>query len=232
MELQTSNEKTLSIQGFVMGEWQTNCFVLSVDGDGSRQCWIVDAGFYPDQMIEWIREQGLKPSRILLTHAHLDHIGGIPQLREAFGSELPVFIHPNEKKFLTDPMLNLSTMAMVPDVDVGDADGFFEDGDELQLDGIPWKVLFTPGHSPGGVTFYQPDSGVALVGDTLFAGSVGRMDFPTSDGPQLFKSIREQLFELPDETQVFAGHGPATTIGIERKTNPYVGEHASAMGMP
>jgi glyoxylase-like metal-dependent hydrolase (beta-lactamase superfamily II) len=222
-----SDHEPVDIEVFTLGPWETNCHVVTSPSSGSKDCWIIDAGFDPELMIESLQKRGLNPVKLLLTHAHIDHIAGIPQIRDAFGSELPILIHENEKDFLTDPMLNLSGMLAMP-LSVPAADGFLEDGETLQLGDATFTVLYTPGHSPGSVTFYHPESGNAIVGDTLFAGSIGRYDFPTSNGPLLFKAIRERLLTLPERTNVYPGHGPATTVGEEKRTNPFVGEHASA----
>lgn len=206
----------LSIQTFCLGQWQTNCYVLSV----GRSCWIVDAGFEPEEMLDAVAQRGLDVEQVLLTHAHLDHIAGLHAVRHRY-PDVPILIHTDEQEFLTDTRLNLSA-AFVEPVVAPEATGFLSDGDALTLAGVNFNVLHTPGHSPGGVTFYAPDHGVAVVGDTLFAGSIGRFDFPTSDGPRLMQSINDKLMALPDGTRVLPGHGPETTIGQERASNPYL----------
>lgn len=207
----------LHIDTFSLGAWSTNCFVVSA-GDA---CWIVDAGFEPEPMLDALRTRGLTPSQVVLTHAHLDHIGGLWDIRRAF-PDIPILIHEAERRFLTDTALNLSSFLGDPVV-APEATGFLHHGDTLKLlPGIDFHVRHTPGHSPGNVCLYQPEAKVALVGDTLFAGSIGRYDFPTSDGPTLLRSIRDQLLTLPDDTAVLPGHGPETTIGDERRTNPYL----------
>jgi len=213
-------ESRLNIESFSLGEWQTNCYVVHVDG--SPECWIVDVGFAPEPMIAYVRKKGLEPAQVVLTHAHLDHVAGLSQVRATW-PKVPILIHEVEAKFPGDPSLNLSILLGAPIV-APDPTGMLRHGQTLELSGMIFEVRHTPGHSPGGITLYQKDEGVAIVGDALFAGSIGRTDFPTSDGRQLFKSIREQLLTLPDSTRVLAGHGPDTTIGEERKHNPYIGE--------
>lgn len=213
------------IAPFTLGPFATNCYVVApapadAKASGERPCWIVDASFEPGPLIEFIRSHTLRPERIILTHAHIDHIAGLDELRRAFPG-VPVLIHEAEARFLEDPMLNLSGMYGVP-YSAGPADVLLVDGQELHLAGLAWRVIFTPGHSPGGITLWCPGARVALVGDTLFAGSIGRFDFPTSDERALFASIREKLYALPDETRVLPGHGPSTTIGKEKRGNPYV----------
>ncbi len=213
----------LRIESFVLGDWQTNCYVLHAadeTGDAGRPCWIVDASFEPFKMIQFIKQSKLQPQAVLLTHAHLDHIAGLVDVRRHW-PDIPILIHPAETSFLTDPMLNLS--AFLPDpMILPQATGTFEHGDVLDIAGLRCEVRHTPGHSPGGVTFYFPTESVAIVGDTLFQNSVGRSDFPTSDEATLFRSIRQQLLTLPDETRILPGHGEASTIGSERKFNPFL----------
>lgn len=207
---------SLQIETFVLGAWETNCYVVSA----GRSCWIVDAGFDPRPMLEHIAERRLTPRQIVLTHAHADHIAGLHDVRRAF-PDIPILIHEAEHAFLTDTALNLSAFLAEPVV-APEPTGTFAHGDTLLLEGAAFEVRHTPGHSPGGVCLYQPDHGVALVGDTLFSGSIGRSDFPTSDGETLGRSIREQLLTLPGATRILPGHGPETTIAIERRSNPYI----------
>ena len=208
----------LHITAFTLGPLQTNCYVLTAGGE----TWIIDAGAEPGPMLDHLAERGLTPSRLLLTHAHADHIAGVAELRQAY-PDLPILIHPAERAFPGDVSLNLSLYVGTPVV-APEPTGTFDHGDTLHLGGLRFEVRHTPGHSPGGVTLYQPDHGVALVGDTLFAGSIGRFDFPTSDGRALIRSIHEQLLTLPDDTRVLPGHGPETTVGRERAENPYLRE--------
>ncbi len=212
------NPSSPTIRSCTLGPWETNCYIVSTPG--SDECWIVDAGFDPDPLIEFIRSVNLRPSRLVLTHAHLDHIAGVRQVLDAFGP-VPLAIHEAEAEFLLDPDLNLSAFVEMH-VTTPPADELLRDGQLLTLGDSQWKVLHTPGHSPGGITLYHAPSHQAIVGDTLFAGSIGRYDFPTSDGPLLFRSIRERLLTLPDETRIYPGHGPETTIGRERRSNPFL----------
>ncbi len=150
----------------------------------------------------------------------MDHIAGVDQVVRAFPG-LPVWVHEAEQAWLLNPMLNLSAMMGTPVVTVG-PHRVLHAGEELSLGPLHWRGLHTPGHSPGGITLYHAPSGTALVGDTLFAGSIGRSDFPSSDESALHASIRDQLYRLPEQTSVLPGHGPSTTIGREMRTNPFV----------
>jgi len=210
----------LTIQTFALGQWQTNCYLLSV----GKACWIVDAGFDPAAMLDAIDLQGLEPQQVVLTHAHLDHIGGLHEVRHRH-PDIPILVHAEEEAFLTDTRLNLSAGFVQPVV-APEATGRIGSGDTLELAGVRFEVRHTPGHSPGGISLIQHDLNIAIVGDTLFAGSIGRFDFPTSDGPRLMKSINEELLTLPDDMRVLPGHGPETTIGRERTANPYLNQPA------
>jgi hydroxyacylglutathione hydrolase len=209
---------TVRIARFTLGPFETNCYIVAVEG--SPACWLVDVGYEPKEMLDAVRAQGLAPAAIVLTHAHCDHIAGVAEARRAF-PDVPVWIHGAERQWLADPVLNLSEFGGLP-VTAPGPDRELVDGEELRLDGSRWRVLHTPGHSPGGIGLYCEAAGVLLAGDTLFAGSVGRHDFPGSDGAVLARSIRERLYALPEDTKVLPGHGPATTIGRERRTNPFV----------
>jgi glyoxylase-like metal-dependent hydrolase (beta-lactamase superfamily II) len=206
----------LHIEAFTLGDWMTNCYVVSVGQD----CWVVDLGFEPGPMLRYIEKQGLTPRQVVLTHAHIDHIGGLSQFQQHY-SDLPVLIHEAEWHFPTEPSLNLST-ALAQAVVAPEPTGTLIHGQTLELNGHRFEIRHTPGHSPGGITLYCEHQAVALVGDALFAGGIGRTDFPTSDHPTLLSAIRDQLLSLPEATRVLPGHGPETTIGQERATNPFL----------
>jgi glyoxylase-like metal-dependent hydrolase (beta-lactamase superfamily II) len=188
---------------------------------------IVDPGLEPDPIIELLERQGWTPAAILNTHGHADHIAGNAAMKERWPAA-PLLIGQGDASKLTDPVGNLSAGFGVPLVSPP-ADRTVREGEVLDLAGIRWTVLDTPGHSSGHVVFVAKELSpmIVLGGDVLFAGNVGRSDFPDSDPEALVASIREKLFTLPDETMVLPGHGPMTTVGRERRTNPFVGDGVS-----
>lgn len=211
------------IETFTLGPWATNCYLVH---GGARthghpaSCWIADVSFEPDDLIDRVRALSLKPEAVVLTHAHVDHIAGVAEFVRAFPGT-PVWIHEAEQDWLSIPMLNLSAAAGVPVTSPG-PNRLLHDGDSLSLAGETWEVRHTPGHSPGSIALIHAMTRRAITGDALFAGSVGRTDFPGCDSRVLERSIRTQLYTLGDDVTFFPGHGSTSTIGRERKSNPYV----------
>ncbi|MDP6602294.1 MAG: MBL fold metallo-hydrolase [Phycisphaerales bacterium] len=205
-----------TITPYVLGDYMTNCHIVTEGGE----CWVVDCGYEPHSLIAHLQDHDLHPTGVLLTHCHADHIAGLDELRGAIG-DVPVLCHAAERGWCEDPMANLSGLAGLPIV-VRPPSGTITPGEDIQIGGSSWRVLHTPGHSPGSVCFVHDESGQAIVGDTLFAGSIGRHDFPTSKVEDLRHSVFEVLMQLPDAMDIYPGHGPATTIGHERATNPFV----------
>lgn len=217
----TTGSGVLSIECFTLGPFETNCYVVSEGGAAEgAPCWVIDASFEPRPIIDHLRRKKWRPELLILTHAHVDHIAGVAEVKQAF-PDISICIHPAEREWLGDPVSNLSALSGSPVISP-EAELFLSDGDTLKLGGSAWRVLHTPGHSPGGITLVDSDDRCALVGDTLFAGSVGRTDFPGCDHGALMRSISERLYVLPDQTRVYPGHGPETTIGRERRNNPFV----------
>lgn len=207
---------SVEIRTFVTGPLMVNTFVVADDG----RCWIVDPGDGCAQVADDVRQRKLQPELILLTHAHVDHMGGIGELREAFeGIEL--VCSPDDAPLLDDPVGNLSVLMGVP-VTPGPPDRTVAPGDELVLGHSTWTVLDTGGHGPGGVSYYCAQAGVAIVGDSVFAAGIGRTDWPGSDERRLVRNIRENLLSLPGPTRLLTGHGPETTVKIEKASNPFL----------
>ena len=209
----------MKIECLALGVYQTNCYVIR-SSEAVTDCVIVDAGLGAAKLINFIKEKKLNPVSVILTHGHIDHIEGVAALRAEF-PDIKVYIHKLDAEMLTEPYTNLSAMTGAP-FSVEPADLFLEEQSIIEQAGIKLSVLHTPGHSPGGICLYCEDEGIVFTDDTLFADSIGRTDFPNGNTEQLLHSIREKLFTLPDETKVYSGHGPTTTIGHEKKYNPFL----------
>jgi hydroxyacylglutathione hydrolase len=221
------------IASFTLGPWQTNCYVVAPPREpgssADRPCWIIDASFEPGPIIEFVRKERLIPQALILTHAHIDHIAGVAEIVAAFKGKsgpdgagpLPVWNHPLEAAWLNDPELNLSAFSGMP-VTAPGPDRALAQGDELDLGSTRWRILHVPGHSPGSIALACLTAPHVISGDALFAGSIGRTDFPGCSLEQLAASIRHKLYTLDPHTTVHPGHGPTTTVARERQSNPYV----------
>jgi glyoxylase-like metal-dependent hydrolase (beta-lactamase superfamily II) len=209
----------MKIDCLTLGAYQTNCYVLC-SGEDAKACLVVDAGSGADKLIKFLSEKELNPGAVVLTHGHIDHMEGVARLREVF-SDIKVYVHRLDSEMLTEPYSNLSAMTGAP-FSVEAADILLDDQGVIEEAGIKLSVLHTPGHTPGGICLYSKEEGIVFTDDALFANSVGRTDYPKGSMGQLQKSIKEKLFTLPDETTVYPGHGPTTTIAQEKRYNPFL----------
>lgn len=201
------------------GAFQTNCYIVRAD-EASKECLIIDTALEAEELIHFLTEHELNPAAVLLTHGHIDHIGGLNLLRERY-PDTKVYVHKLDAEMLAGAESNLWVLMAKP-FSTAPADFLVDAGDTIDVAGIRFSVLHTPGHTPGGICLYAPEHGVVFSGDTLFAESIGRTDFPGGDMSQLLAGIRENLFSLPEDTKVYPGHGPSTTIAHEEEYNPFL----------
>jgi hydroxyacylglutathione hydrolase len=211
----------MDVRAFTVGQVAENCFIFR--RDGAQKGLIVDPGEEPDKLLGAIEALGIELEAILLTHTHFDHVGAVAPVAKATGA--PVYCPEIEVPVLADIMSFVPWPGFGP-YESYDADETVSGGERLKLAGFEIDVLFTPGHSPGHVTYAVADEGALFSGDVLFQGSVGRVDLPGGDWPTLAKSIAMLLERYPDETTVYPGHMGVTTLGAERATNPFLAELA------
>jgi hydroxyacylglutathione hydrolase len=209
-----------NVKVFIFSPIQENTYVLSND---KKEAIIIDPGCYgqkeEQQLEDYIVSQGLQVRLLLNTHCHLDHVFGNKFVAERW--DLKPHIHPREKPVLDHAPVS-GLMWNLPFHNYSGDVVYLNDGDVTGLDNEPLDVLFTPGHSPGSISFYSKGGGFIISGDVLFQRSVGRTDLPMGDFDTLAQSIRTKLYALPDDTIVYSGHGAATTVGEEKRYNPYV----------
>jgi glyoxylase-like metal-dependent hydrolase (beta-lactamase superfamily II) len=192
----------MNVQGITLGEYQANCYVVTVGDVGL----VIDPGEESSELLDLIGDT--KVLYILNTHCHPDHIGGDEFLRQRFGAKL--LFHPDDRKIFDH--------FMAPHIE---PDGSLSEGEAIELNGLVFEVLHTPGHSPGSVVFKVESEKVLFTGDLLFAGSIGRTDFPGGDSQHMVRSLR-RILELPEDYTLYPGHGPVTTLSVERWTNPFL----------
>ena len=207
----------MKIGNFVLGPVGTNCYIAG--NEKTKECFIVDPAACPPEFISYIKSSGFAVKAVLLTHGHFDHIMGLDALLKEF--PVTVYAHEAEKELLTDAQLNASVSMYGQGYTFSGAE-YVSDGQELEAVGEKIRVIYTPGHTIGGCCYYITEEAVLFSGDTLFKASVGRTDLPTGSMGQLVRSIKEKLFVLPDETKVYPGHMDETSIGYEKKYNPFV----------
>ncbi len=207
------------IETLTIGAYENNCYIVRKDQE-QKDCVIIDTGLDEDRLIEFLKENDYNPKAVLLTHGHADHIYAVPCIRDNF-SEVKVYVHKEDAKALMEPHHNLSMMGGI-ELKTSPADVQLSDGDVINESGIELRVLHTPGHSPGGICFYNEKEKILFSGDTLFCDSVGRTDLRGGNMQQLLDSIQEKLVSLPDEVKVLPGHGPETTMGNEKRYNQYL----------
>jgi Zn-dependent hydrolases, including glyoxylases len=210
----------LQIKKFTFNPVQENTLVVY---DETGECAIIDAGCYFDyeeqQLDQFIAEKQLKPVRLINTHCHFDHIMGVTHCRTKY--KLQFEAHAGEA-ILVERAVDSGDRFGIPMEPIDAPDSFFKEGDRLTFGNSYLEVIEAPGHSPGGVVFYNPEEKILIAGDVLFYGSIGRTDLPGGSFEQLVGNIQNKLLTLPEETVVFCGHGPETTVGFEKKNNPFL----------
>jgi len=213
-----------------VGMLMANCYLVwdeesPADDKGLRRCLIIDPGAEPETITAAMKDGNLTPEMILATHCHGDHIGAVNELLEAF-PEAVFAAGEAEADWPGDPVKNLSYGFGAP-MRVENPARLLNDGEDLEVAGLNFKVLSVPGHSPGSVALYCESGEAVFTGDTLFAQNIGRGDLPGGDGQLLVKSIREKVLTLPEKTVVWPGHANRTRVGTEKKSNPFAGENAA-----
>ncbi len=201
----------------ILGEIGTNCYLL-YNKDNKRAV-LIDPADEADKIMEMIAVKNCTLTAILLTHGHYDHIGAAVKVSKA--TKAPIYVGECEKEVLENPSINLSAMMGEHAISLI-ADKWLTDGEVIELAGITIRCIHTPGHTKGGMSYYVEDANILFSGDTLFAASVGRTDFPTGSMSELVRSIKSKLLILPEHTKVFTGHGESTSIAYEKQYNPFL----------
>lgn len=212
---------SLSVAIIPVTAFAQNCSILMCNK--SKKAAVVDPGGDLERIIEQLQRMGATAEKILLTHAHIDHAGGTAALARQLN--IPIEGPQEGDLFWIQGLPNQSAMFGFPAAEVFTPDRWLHDNDTVTVGEVTLQVIHTPGHTPGHVVFYSPENKLALVGDVLFQGSIGRTDFPQGNHEQLVHSIRAKLFPLGDDITFIPGHGPESTFGQERRTNPFVADH-------
>lgn len=200
--------------------FQQNCSLLWCERSGKAA--LVDPGGEAERLLRAVAHEGLTLEKILLTHGHVDHVSAAREIADRLG--IPVEGPQREDRFWLDALPTQCDMFGFPPTEAFEPNRWLEEGDTVEIGTVRLQVFHCPGHTPGHVVFYHPDSKLAFVGDVLFQGSIGRTDFPRGDYGTLIDSIRTKLWPLGDEVRFVPGHGPMSTFGAERRSNPFVGE--------
>ncbi len=201
----------------ILGEIGTNCYLLY--NKDNKKAVLIDPADEADKIMEMIAAKNCTLTAILLTHGHYDHIGAAVKVSKA--TKAPIYAGECEKEVLENPSINLSAMMGEHAISLI-ADKWLTDGEVIELAGITIRCIHTPGHTKGGMSYYVEDANILFSGDTLFAASIGRTDFPTGSMSELVRSIKSKLLILPENTKVFTGHGESTSIAYEKQYNPFL----------
>jgi hydroxyacylglutathione hydrolase len=205
------------LESFPVGPLRCNCTIL---GDEiTHEAVVVDPGDNIPEILSRLQKHGLTLRQIVITHAHIDHVGGALVLKRATGA--PVYLNQHDLGLLGAMEMQAGWLG-VPTPETASPDASADDGMTVGLATLPAEVIHTPGHTPGSICLLFPQQDLLLAGDTLFAGSIGRTDLPGGDGRQILRSLRDRLMVLPERTRVLPGHGPETTIGEEKQSNPFL----------
>lgn len=208
--------RKVHIKTMVLGKMQTNCYI--VKAPDAKEVVVIDPADQARLIEDYLKENDLECKKILLTHGHFDHITGAKELSSM--TKAPIYAHEKEAKLLKDPYLNIS-IHLGDEISI-EPDYLLKDDEKFQVGGLSWQVLYTPGHTEGGVCYYLQEEDIVFSGDTLFYESVGRTDFPTGNHQRLIDSIHNQLMVLKDDVMIYPGHGRYTTVGHERNYNQFI----------
>ncbi|MBU5207131.1 MBL fold metallo-hydrolase [Bacillus safensis] len=200
-----------------LGYVQANAYIWKNE---QGECLIFDPGGEAQKLISYVKEKQLKPLAVLLTHAHFDHIGAADEVREEW--RVPLYVHENEKEWLTNAELNGSARLIGNGITVKEAEKLITSEGTLQIGSFTLEMFHTPGHSPGSVSYYSAEEGFVISGDTLFEGGIGRTDLVGGSQEVLLQSIHHKLLSLPESTLVLSGHGGETTVQTEQEQNPFI----------
>ena len=204
------------IRKLELNPFGSNCYI--VGSESTREGMIIDPGMMAEEILKHVKDLGLQIKVIVLTHAHMDHTGALAEVKEATDAE--VAMHADDAPLLrgSNPMMRMPGSSKEPPA----PDILLKDGDVIDIGDLHFNILHTPGHSPGGICLLEKDNEIVFTGDTLFQFSIGRTDFPGGSHEGLVQNIKDKLMILPDKTTVCPGHGPDTTIGVERRINPFL----------